>query len=143
MVLPFLFSVMITCVNLRFYLQEVLMKLVLSAILGLLLIQVSAKADSVTREKMQKVRSLEVKLDHLYDKLQSKTQEILPPFKKLDVSQMSVQELVEVQKILAPFYALDRKLAAYPSQLKSSVADKKLTQVEKELGFLEQVIKNL
>lgn len=120
------------------------MKLILSAILGLLLMQVSADANATPKNQLKKLQTLEVKINGLYEKLESKTQEILPPLKKLDVSQMNMQELVEVQKILAPFYAVDKKLADYhPSKLRRSLGEQNLAQVEKELGHLEKVIKNL
>lgn len=119
------------------------MKLILSAILGLLLMQVSAEASSSQEKQLKKLRTLEVKLDGLYEKLESKTQEILPPLKKMNVSKMNVEELVEIQKILAPFYALDKKLSHYPPKLRRSLSEQNLAQVEKELGYLEKVIKNL
>jgi hypothetical protein len=119
------------------------MKIILSAVLGLLLMQVSAEANSVTRSQFKKVRSLENKLDSLYERLESKTQEILPPLKKLKVSEMNIDELVEVQKILAPFYAIDNKLSAYPKKLRVSQAQKNLAQFEQELVQLENIIKDL
>lgn len=119
------------------------MKLILSAILGLLLVQVSAQAKATPEKQLKKLRTLEVKLDGLYDRLESKTQEVLPPLKKMNVSQMTVTELVQVQKILAPFYALDKKLSHYPRKLQAPLGEKKLNQVEQELGYLENVIKNL
>ena len=119
------------------------MKIFLSAILGLLLMQVSAEANSVTRSQFKKVRSLEIKLDSLYEKLESKTQEILPPLKKLNISKMNVDELIEVQRILAPFYAIDNKLSAYPKKLRASQAKKNLARVEQELVQLENIIKDL
>lgn len=119
------------------------MKLIFSAILGILLVQANVQASPTQETKLKKLRTLEVKIDDLYERLESKTQEILPPLKKMNVSEMNVQELVEVQKILAPFYALDKKLSHYPTKLRPSLDEKKLNQVEKELGYLERVIKNL
>lgn len=120
------------------------MKLILSIVLSILLVQVSAEANSkVGQDKIKKVQNLEVKLESLYEQLYSKTQEVLPPLKKLNVSNMKVHELVEVQKILAPFYALDNKLSSYRPKLRASSKKQSLNNLEKELGHLESVIKNL
>lgn len=117
------------------------MKILLSMILGFLLTQFNAQANS--GNKVEKVKHLQDKVEVLYDELELKASTVLPPLKKLNVRAMSIDDLVEIQKILAPFHVLDKKLSSYPRLLRRPLSQQNLPKIEKELGHLKEVIKRL
>lgn len=124
------------------------MNLSLSSLLAVLLVLLSFESyskgiDKKQQEQLQKLRTYENKVEKLYGDLSDKAQKILPPLKALNVSAMSFDDLVEVQKILAQFYALDSKLSALPQKLRSPLSRQDFPALEKEIQALETLIYRL
>lgn len=117
----------------------------LSGILAILLVLLSFESYSMDLEtkQLEQLRAFENQVEKLHDVLSEKAQQVLPPLKQLNVSKMSLDDLVEVQLILAQFYALDSKLSGLSPKLRKPLSRKDFPKLDREIKTLEQLIFNL
>lgn len=95
------------------------------------------------KKQLEKLQQYEKQVELLYSSLSLKAERVLPPLRALNISAMSFDDLVEVQKILAQFYALDTKLSSIPTKLRRPLSQQNFKELEKEMKFLEGLIKQL
>lgn len=124
------------------------MSFTLSSILTAILLFSSADLmaqgiNTKQKQQLEKLQQYERQVEVLYSNLSVKAEKVLPPLRALNISAMSFEDLVEVQKILAQFYALDNKLSSFPTKLRKPLSQQNFSELEKEMNLLEGLIKQL